>query len=52
MENIELLLMDDKLKAVAKEIADLLRTKALTVHDVRTVLHCIDSALERCTVFK
>lgn len=52
MEDIDVLLMSDELKAVAKEVADLLRTKDLTVHDVRTVLRYIDHAIERATVFK
>lgn len=52
MEHIDVLLMSDELKAVAKEVADLLRTKDLTVHDVRTVLSCIDHEIEYVTVFK
>ena len=52
MNSIEALIMDDNLKAVVKEVADLLRTKDLTVHDVRTVLSYIDHAIEHVTVFK
>lgn len=52
MPEREFIIVRDELKAVAKEIADLLRTKELTVHDVHEVLRFLDCAIEYNTVFK
>lgn len=52
MDRAEIVFISDELKSVAKEIANLLRTKALTVHDVHKVLRYLDDAIEYNTVFK
>ena len=52
MDKDEILYLSDDLKAVAKEVAALLRTKELTVHDVHRVLCYLDQAIEYNTVFK
>ena len=52
MKYVEAYLLSDEVKAAAKEVVELLRTKGMTVSEVHDLLAYIDQSIDHISVLK